>query len=87
MEENKISSAEVQIAKVQIEAVRKSHAVAERNKTIRWIFGSAAAALSVYYLSGQFTVVELALDGQGWKPLLSAISQRPVAWASGPYGK
>lgn len=48
MEEREISSAEVQIAKVQIEAARKSHAVAEGNKTIRWIFGCAAAAFSVY---------------------------------------
>ena len=52
MEEREISSAEVPIAKVQIEAARKSHAVAERNKTIRWIFGCAAAAFSVYYLLG-----------------------------------
>lgn len=82
MEEREISSAEVQIAKVQIEAVRKSHAVAERNKTIRWIFGCSAAAFSVYYLSGRFTFVEMTLDGQGWESLLSAMSQRPAAWAS-----
>lgn len=82
MEEREISSAEVRIAKVQIEAARKSHAAAEGNKTIRWIFGCAAAAFSVYYLSGRFTFVEMTLDGQGWEALLSAMSQRPAAWAS-----
>lgn len=82
MARRKISDAEAIVEKSRIEANRKAQLVTQRNQTVRVLVICACVGFVAYILAGQFTFVELVLEGQGWNAVLSAFSQKPVAWAS-----